>query len=457
LPSNSSISIESIEAGGAARLRPRAFRATTDLLVVGAFTALVKLAGASKTAVSVRAFGMSHSLDCYLAAFALTSLICDVVAGALTPALIPAFVRLRTLRGPEYARSSYGTILYTTAAALTAVGLIAVALERLLFRVLASGFSQPDLRLTQGLFYVMLPMLPLTGITAVWRALLNSDNRFALAAATPIMTPLVATLFLSLAGFFGGIYALAFGSAAGSGLEVVALGIGVSRCGISILPRCSELWDHRTWFVHEYLPILGSTLLGGSRGAVDQAFAATLNSGSVSVLNLGTRLVTVLTSLGPAAASTVFFPRVSELTAKKRWGTLRGLVRRYLIAGFAGASVVALTAVVLSRPLAHIAFETGAAHPLNIALLSNVQAFSFIQLPFSFALAILVRVIVSAQLNRRLLLISAFGFATNIILDLAFSKLFGVSGIVLATSIVSALTCLAILVAARHLPRQDAS
>jgi putative peptidoglycan lipid II flippase len=270
------------------------------------------------------------------------------------------------------------------------------------------------------------------------------------------MTPLIATLFLSVAGVFGGIYALAFGSAVGSTFEVVALGVGVSRCGISIIPRCCELWDHRRWFVHEYLPILGSTLLGGSRGAVDQAFAATLSSGSVSVLNLGTRLVTVLTSLGPAAASTVFFPRVSELTAKKRWGTLRDVVRRYLVAGFAAASIVAVAAIMLSGPLAHIAFETGAAHPLNIALLSKVQAVSFIQLPFSFALAILVRVIVSAQLNRRLLFISVFGFAANIFLDLAFSKLLGVSGIVLATSIVSALTCLAILVAARHLPRQDA-
>ena len=430
-------------------------RAATDFILVGSLTGLVKLVGALKSAISVRVFGISHALDCYLVAFALSSLICEVLAGSLTSALIPTIARARDLHGPRQIQSGYGAILYCAIAVLTTAGLITIVLNKLVFRIFASGFSEADLALTRQLFVMMLPLFPLTAITAVWRAMLNSSHRFALAALSPIATPLTATLFLCAASVFGGIYALALGSAVGALGEVVLLAFGVSRLGFAILPRCRRLFDFRDWLASDYLPILTSSLVGGSRPSVDQAVAATLSPGSVSTLHLGTRLVAMLTSLGPSAASTISLPKLSVLSAKKQWATFRRAVQRSLVIGLLAASALSAVLILCSHMLAYIAFEKGATHPLNISVLSQVQSVSFLQLPFSFASAILIRVIVAARLNRQLLLVSVLGFATNLALDLVLARFLRVSGIVLATAILQALTCLVLLLIMRRLPERD--
>src|SRR5260370_26176929 len=65
----------------------------------------------------------------------------------------------------------------------------------------------------------MLPTLPFSAFTIVWRSMLNTEGRFALPAVTPAMTPLASIVFLVGLGHSWGVYALAAGTVTGSAME----------------------------------------------------------------------------------------------------------------------------------------------------------------------------------------------------------------------------------------------
>lgn len=414
-----------------------------DIASVASLTVAVKFAGAFKTAISARVFGLSDALDAYLIAFSIFSFLCDSLAGALTPTLVPMFVK-RSASGGRDVYTNYGGTLYRTVLLFFAVAAVILMFRTVILDVLAAGFSAKKIALTRSLMLVLAPMFPLAGITAVWRSLLNSGGRFAAPAISPVMTPLTATAFLVFAHRSAGIYALAFGSTVGAIAEVSILAVYLSNRGIPILPVWRGSLIDAQWFRRDYTPMVFSSFVHAGVNIVDQGIAALLASGSVSVLNLGTRLVAVVMAIGPTTVSTVFLPRLSRLAVSGKWVVLRRTVSRSLLVSMSGMCVLSFLLVTFSKPLAHLVFEKGSSTPIDLPLLSLVQALSFLRLPFAIGSVILVRVIVSLRRNGRLLFISLFALAANAILDLWLIRPFGVGGITLSTAIVQALTFVAL-------------
>jgi putative peptidoglycan lipid II flippase len=399
----------------------------------------VKIAGAAKSAMSARFFGLSTELDCYLVAFALASFACEAISGSVTAALIPMLVKASAGGNANQLREGYGRILYPACTVLALAGVLLSLTDRVAYKLLASGFSPASLALTHKLFLIMLPMFPATAVIAVWRALLNSEGTFGLAAAAPVLTPIAILGALVLGVHNLGIYSLGIGTSAGAAGELCILAVGIRRRQYRLFPT-STFRPPEHWLRSEYFPLLATNLVSGSRNAVDQAFAATLGAGAVSALNLGTRLVTVLTTLGPATVSTVLLPKLSRFAASKNWRRLRGEARSAALLWSAIGCLISVVAIGLSRPLAYVAFQQGGPLKLNVSLLGHVQALSFTQLPFAFLSAILTRAALSAGLNRKLMFVSVTAALANVGLDLLCAKKLGVAGIPFATTLVYAMT-----------------
>src|SRR5258706_14804753 len=110
------------------RGRAVSWRVLFQMATVGAYTAVVKTAGAAKVVLTARAFGMSDGLDAYLIAFLLPSFVADTLSGSLGPALVPAFIDVREKQGRAAASRLYSNILAGAAGWLTLVSLILAAI-----------------------------------------------------------------------------------------------------------------------------------------------------------------------------------------------------------------------------------------------------------------------------------------------------------------------------------------
>ena len=414
----------------------------SDVARVALMTGIVKLAGGIKAAISARVFGLSGALDAYLVAFSISSFLCDSLAGSLSPALVPLFVTRAEAGGRRELHACYGGAFYRSVLLLSTVGAILLACRGPLLKILAPGFSSEDLSVTRSLMLVLAPMFPLMGVNAVWRSLLNSQNRFVVTAIAPVMTPLIATGLLLFARVLGGIYALALGSTVGALAETLVLAFYLSKLGIPAFPRCRDTPIKARWFKSNYAPLVFSNFLHGGVNIVDQSVATLSAAGSVSALTLGTRLVSVVMAIGPATLSTVFLPKLSHMAAIKGWGTMQRTIKRWLLLSSGAAGLFSSVMVLFSGPLAHLAFQKGSSTAIDIHTLKTVQSLSFLQLPFVVGAVILLRVIISLQLNRKLVIISVLALVVNAILDLCLVRFFGVAGIVVSTVLVQALTFL---------------
>jgi len=406
------------------------------MLTVGSYTALVKLVGGVKVVFTARAFGMSDGLDAYLIAFLLPSFVCDTLAGSLQSALVPTFIEIRERDGRASSIRLYQTVLGASAAVLFFAALLTGISAPLIFRLLASSFDSQKLALTQSLFWIMLPIVPVSAFGMTWRAMLNVEGRFAVPAMIPAVTPIAALIFLLAFGRTWGVYSLAAGTLAGGTLEAILLSISMLARGFPILP----IWQGRSAALHQvvtqYTPVVAGILLLGGAPLIDQAIAGMLMSGSVAALSYGTRLSTVLIAIGPTAVATAILPHFSKLTVTADWTNIRHSLRSYAIVILAVSVPVVAVLIFFSEPIVRLFFQRGEFTDSATSVVTTIQRFSLIQIPIAMVMALSLRLVSSLKANHLLLRVAALYAVLNLALDLILTRTMGVAGIALSTAIV---------------------
>lgn len=436
-------------------LRGRAvsLRVLFQMITVGAFTALVKLAGAAKVIFTARAFGMSNALDAYLIAYLLPSFVCDTLAGSLTSALVPTFIEVREKEGPEAANRLYQSVLASAAVLLTVASLAIAVIAPQALRLLASSFPPAKLALTCSLAWMMLPIIPLNAFIICWRAVLNTDSRFAIPAFLPASTPVATVIFLLVFSRSWGVYSLAAGAIAGAILESALLAVNVYRCGFPVFPRW---WGRSRAFdqvLSQYGPVVAGVLLVGGAPLIDQSIAATLAPGSVAALSYGTRFTIVMLAVGPSAVATAILPHFSRLTVLEDWTQIRHSLRTYSAIILSATIPVVALLIAFTTPIVRLFFERGQFTGAATELVASVQRFSLLQIPFSMVMALLLRLVSSMKANHLLLRAAALGAVLNLVLDLVLTGPLGISGIALSSALVEVASLVYVFYLVRtHLP-----
>lgn len=415
----------------------RIFSAT---VTVGLLGIAVRIAGWAKLIVIAHQFGAGDDLDAFLIAFLVPSFLAEVAGASFSAALIPTLVEVRERQGRGEAQRLFSGITMLAGLILCVTAAGAFAARHSALAVLASSFAGSKLALTGSLLAAMLPLVVLMGISAVWRAVLNAGEEFALAAAAPAMTPVLTILLLLLAGKGWGAQTLAAGALAGTVLEVSVVGWAVRRNGYSLAPRWTGLHPALRQVMAQYAPMVAGMVFLTGAPLVDQAFAAALGTGGVSTFSYGTKLAAVILAVGPIALSTAALPHFSRMAARGDregfWHTLRTYSRLILLA------TVPLTLLLAawSEPIVRMLFERGAFTPADTQVVAAIQRNAVLQIPFAVLAALMLRVISSVKANHLIMLGAALNLAITVVFDYELARHWGVAGIALARTVVSAVS-----------------
>ena len=413
-------------------------RVLFQMAIIGFCTGLVKIAGAAKVVFSARAFGVGDDADAYFIAFLVIAFFGDTLAGSLLPALVPTFIEAREAEGRAAAERVYLSAMSCAVVLLSSVAMVLFVAAPWALRPFASHFDAPKLALTSSLFRWMLPMMPLAAIGTAWRAVLNTEERFALPAMIPAATPLVSILFLLWFANTWGVYALAAGSLVGAVLEVSLLGVMMWHRGFAIMPR----WFGRTGSLDQlftqYWPVVAGVWLIGGAPLIDQSIAAMLGSGSVAALQYGTRLTVVLAAVGPGAVATAILPHFSTLIATRDGGEIRRTLRSYATIILAVTLPAIVVLMFISEPLARLFFQRGNFTGTATEVVAMVQRYALLQIPFAMLMALVVRLISSMKMNSLLPRAAVLAAAINLIASLVLIRWMGVAGIALGSAIAQA-------------------
>ena len=290
------------------------------ILTVGGFTLLSRITGFARDVILAAVLGAGPVADAFFVALRLPNHFRAIFAeGAFNAAFVPAYARIREegggLRAGQFADRIF-TLLLASQIVLLAVALI---FTPAVIDVLAPGFSRDPGRFTLAveLTRITFPYLLLITLVTLYGGILNALQRFAAAAAAPILLNMSLMLALALAAFFPTAgHAAAWGVLVAGVLEflLVAGDAGLAGClapislARSSTPMCAD--SSARWG----LAVLGSAGVQLALFA-DTIIASFLPAGALSALYYADRINQLPIGVIGIAAGTVILPEMSRRIA----------------------------------------------------------------------------------------------------------------------------------------------
>ncbi len=352
-------------------------------LVVSAMTMLSRVMGLVRDVVVATFLGAGNGSDAFFVAFKIPNFLRRLFAeGAFNQAFVPVLSEYSTQRTKQEIRE----LLNAVAGSLTALLALITALAMLgapwLVWLFAPGFGRdPDkLAMTADMLRLTFPYLLLISLTAFSGSVLNTWNRFAVPAFTPVL------LNISLIGAALFLMPLMEEPAMALAWGVLIAGAAQLAFQVPFLLRLGLLPTPWPNFAHDgvkrILKLMAPALFGVSVSQInlllDTVLASLLAAGSVSWLYYSDRLVELPLGVFGVAIGTIILPALSKRHAEQStehfsamldWG-----LRVVLLLGVPAALALA----VLAEPFLITLFHYGAMTDNDIQMAAmSLRAYAF--------------------------------------------------------------------------------
>jgi putative peptidoglycan lipid II flippase len=129
------------------------------------------------------------------------------------------------------------------------------------------------------------------------------------------------------------------------------------------------------------------------------------------------------------------------MVANRDWSGCRQTLKTYSRSIVLVTVPITLGLVAFSHPLIKILFQRGAFTVVDTKIVSRVQAFLSLQIPFYILANLGVRLVSALKRNSVLMVIAGVNMVVNIVFNLILMRYAGVAGIALSTSFVYLVSC----------------
>jgi putative peptidoglycan lipid II flippase len=415
-------------------------------LIVSIMTLLSRVLGLGRDVVFASFLGASAGADAFFVAFKIPNFLRRLFAeGAFAQAFVPVLSEYREKGSHEAVKHLIDRVcgcLGLTLAVLTGVVVFAAPAVTVVF---APGFWDDPYKfdLTQQMLRITFPYLLLISLTGFAGAILNSYDRFAIPAFTPVLLNvclIISAVWIS-PYFAQPIIALAWGVLI-AGMVQLAFQIPF-LWKLKLLP--SPKVDFKDDGVKRILLLMAPAIFGVSVSQInlllDTVLASFLPTGSISWLYYSDRLVELPLGTIAIAIGTVILPSLSREHVNKKSDqfslTMDWALRCILLI----AIPAAIALMVLSGPILSTLFEYGKTNANDIAMSAlSLKAYAFGLLAFML-IKVLAPGYFSRQDTKTPVKIGIIAMIVNMILNLVlvipfhFYWQIGHVGLALATSL----------------------
>ena len=286
--------------------------------VVSFFTMLSRFMGLARDIIFARVIGAEALADVFFVAFKIPNFFRRLFAeGAFAQAFVPVLGEYREKGSQAALKDLANRVFGTLGLALLLLTLVVVLASPLLAALFAPKWYLNDpfkFNATAEMLRITFPYLLFISMTGVAGGILNSYDRFAVPAFTPLLLN-IALIFAALIAapwFDQPTYALAWGVLAAGVVQFVFQLPFLAR--IHMLPVPVVDWRHPG--VKKILALMGPAIFGVSVSQInlllDTMLATFLPTGSVSWLYYSDRLSELPLGVFAVAIATVILPNLSR-------------------------------------------------------------------------------------------------------------------------------------------------
>jgi putative peptidoglycan lipid II flippase len=409
-------------------------------LIVSVMTMLSRVLGLARDVIIASLLGAGSGADAFFVAFKIPNFMRRLFAeGAFNQAFIPVLSEYATRRTREEVRELLDAVSGSLGVILALITALAMLCAPWLVWVFAPGFGDDagKLALTGDMLRLTFPYLLLISLTAFAGSVLNTWNRFAVPAITPVLLnlSLIGAALLLAPRFETPAMALAWGVLIAGGVQLLFQVPFLLRLGLMPKP-----WPN---FAHEgvrrILKLMTPALFGVSVSQInlllDTVLASFLVTGSVSWLYYSDRLVELPLGIIGIAIGTVILPALSKRHAEQSLEHFQKMLdwalRSVLLIGVPAA----LALGVLAEPLLITLFHYGAMTDNDVVMSAqSLRAYSFGLLAFML-IKVLAPGFYARQDTKTPVKIGIIAMVANMAFNLALIVPLAHAGLALATAL----------------------
>lgn len=416
--------------------------------VMGAATALSRLAGLVRDMVVASLFGAGFGTDAFFMAFTIPNLLRRFFGeGALTAAFVPTFSAIYHKQGADEARRVANicwTLLLLVMAAVTLLGIWA---SPVIVRAIGFGYGAVagKLALTDFLNRLMFPYIFFVNLLALVTGILNVLGHYFLPSFSTVLLNLsMIACALLLAPYFTvqPIVALAIGVLVGGLLQLAIQFPVLRRRGIRL--RCDFHFNHPAVkrVARLMLPGLAGVAIYQINVVISRLLASFLPEGSVSYLYYGQRLFELPQGVFVVSLAQAVLPAMSrQAAADDRAGLKESLRFALVLIGIvtlpAAAGLIVCAVPVYSLFFMRGAFSYQDVWQTALALCAYAPGLLFVGLS-----RILVPTFYALQDTRTPVWVSFWTLLVNVLLGVLLMGPLRHVGLALALSLSSVCNCL---------------
>ena len=339
-----------------------------SITTFGGFTLISRFTGFARDMVIANFLGAGIISDAFFVSFKLPNLFRSLFAeGAFTAAFVPMLSGKLVSEGKDKAVLFAARAISVLAFLLLIFVILMEFLMPWVVAVLAPGFAGDTgkLELATNLCRITFPFLLFISIVSFQSGILNSLNKFAAPACTPIILNLTVIASAFLLGNIGSTRAhgLACGITLAGILEIFWLRFFIRRQGINIIPQphifsLMKLEDIKTLFRRIAPGVLGAGVYQINM-VVDTILVSLVGTGAISWRYYANRLQQLPLGVVGAAISVALLPILSK-ALKSNNKTEAERTQDKAVEYGALLSIPAATAlIVLAHPTINLLFERG--------------------------------------------------------------------------------------------------
>lgn len=343
--------------------------------VVSAMTMLSRVLGLARDVVFARFIGAEANADAFFVAFKVPNFLRRLFAeGAFSQAFVPVLSEYRANGSQAAIQHFIDRVAGCLGISLLLLSTVVVIASPLFTALVGFGFYLNDpakFWLTSDLLRITFPYLFLISMTGFAGAILNSYDRFAIPAITPVFLNISLIFAAAIASdwFEQPAMALAWGVIVAGCIQLLFQLPFLMRLGLMPHPRID--WQDES--VRKVLKLMAPAMFGVSVSQINLLFdtilASLLPTGSVSWLYFSDRLVELPLGVFGVGIATVVLPNLSRDVAKGAESfsrTLDWAMRMVLLIALPATGAL----IFLAEPILYTLFQYGKTQPSDISMSS---------------------------------------------------------------------------------------
>ena len=405
-----------------------------NILLVMVFTIISKVFGFARDIVLSYYYGAGNISDAYLISTTIPLTILAMVGAGITTGFIPIYAKITNENTEERSKDFTNNLINIVIVLSIAIVFISLIFTKQIVTAFAVGFDQDTFNLAVKFTKISLIGILFSSVGYILTSFLQVNNKFMIASLVGLPLNLV-TIISIVFSAKSNLIILPVGSTIAILAQILFLLPFIYKIGLRYKPILNVKDENIINMIKVSLPAIMGISASQINLLIDRTIASSIVIGGISALNYSNRLIAFVVGIFIAPIITVVYPKLSQASVCKDTSSFKKSINESIVS----MSILVLPSMIglliFATPIVVLLFGRGEFDVNSVVLTSGSLFFYSLGILSLGLREVLSRAFYALNDTKTPVRNSVISVIINIILNITLSRIMGIFGLALATSI----------------------